>query len=160
MATRCNILVTKTQSYPDVDGRPNCNNGKRTAQYYRHWDGYPSGTGLDLALKLMELTNGHAPEDLKGLSDIESALRSKLTLDYERESHGGTEEPNLHGDIEWLYHIDFDGGITLNAHKIGIGPDPDNWEKMPKSTLLKIEEYPFRGKMVWRFVRLAITNAN
>lgn len=155
MATRCNILVTKTEHWSDVDGRPNPNNGKHFAQYYRHWDGYPHGAGLDLALKILQLTETKGPEDLKSVLDIENALRSLLTLDYEREHY---RENSLHGDIEWLYHIDCDNGITLEAHALGIGQfDSDDWQKAPKQTLLRIRETDYCGRKVWQFVKLAVS---
>lgn len=156
MATRCNVLVSKTEQWSDVNGQPNPNNGKHWAQYYRHWDGYPSGAGLDLALKLIHVTNTNAPADLSDVRSMESALRSVLTLDYEREGSYAAQK-SLHGDIEWLYHIDLDNGLTLTAYELGIGRfDSDEWEKAPAHQLLRLRTVDYRGKQVWQFISLTV----
>ena len=74
MGTRCNIKI-KT--------------GDTTLWIYRHWDGYPAETGVDLATKLVHVKNANE-------------FIAKLLKDGAYEVT--TEQ---HGDIEYLYNIIF-----------------------------------------------------
>lgn len=152
MSTRCNILVTMDEKHPDYAGAPNPNNGPHVAQYYRHWDGSPTGAGLDLALKLLEMTRTHGPNALDSIQAVCSALRGLLTLDYEAEgSQGGPGEPNLHGDIEWLYEARFDDwGLRLLAYEIGGDRSwPRPRDAKPATTLLKIKRVEYNSKQTY-----------
>lgn len=97
MGTRCNVLVTDSS-------------GENKVWLYRHWDGYPSHTGADLARVLrLALTEGpmksggcYAPElaafVLKEGEQYEETPFRKASSAYEYTS-------GEHGDIEYLYAI-------------------------------------------------------
>ena len=105
MATRSSVLIEVTQDY----GENNLNNGLKRMQYYHHWDGYVNGVGLDLIKILLDL---QGEEVLKqNLTDVEHFVSSKLNATYERESAN-----DVHTDIEFLYVINFDNGITLDVY--------------------------------------------
>lgn len=103
MGTRCNILLK---------------NGATKVWLYRHWDGYPSCTGADLARHIQK-ADGNAGTLLKNL------------LTQERDNEPGRVEYELtndvHGDIEWLYVIEFTrkGAVKVGwmPRKIGLGEE-------------------------------------
>ena len=74
MGTRCNIKIET---------------GNTTLWIYRHWDGYPAETGVDLATKLVHVKNANE-------------FITKLIND---DAYEVTTEQ--HGDIEYLYKIIF-----------------------------------------------------
>jgi len=79
MATRCCVTVTDKH---------------RTKNYYRHWDGYPSSTGVDLFKFFYE----HGDQAIKYGWD---SIARELTHQYEE-----TEEARDHSDIEYWYQIE------------------------------------------------------
>ena len=127
MATRCMILLEKTCT---AYGEGNPNNGMGQAAFYRHWDGYPTATGLDLVIKVSQLDHGA----FKSVHDADRALKNLLPLgDYEVESPKA-----LHGDIEWMYVVNFDGGCTIVAHKRPRdGGSVDEWRSWPAHVLAR-----------------------
>lgn len=92
MSTRSNIYITGS---------------KNRVWIYRHHDGYPAGTGSDLARTLKKQP--------KLFNDEASFLNNLLALRYEKASY--EKQPKAifeitndqHGDIEWLYKIKFIG---------------------------------------------------
>jgi len=74
MGTRCNIKI-KT--------------GDTTLWIYRHWDGYPAETGVDLATKLV---------NVKSANEFITKLINDDAYEVTTEQHG---------DIEYLYNIKF-----------------------------------------------------
>ena len=74
MGTRCNIKIET---------------GDTTLWIYRHWDGYPAETGVDLATKLVHVKNANE-------------FITKLIND---DAYEVTTEQ--HGDIEYLYNVTF-----------------------------------------------------
>ena len=74
MGTRCNIKIET---------------GDTTLWVYRHWDGYPAATGVDLARKLVNVKSAQE-------------FINKLLNDDAYEVTTGQ-----HGDIEYLYNISF-----------------------------------------------------
>lgn len=99
MSTRANVKIT---------------DGSQTIWLYRHSDGYPSATGIDVA----EFCMGYVTEKMR-TDPMQSAgwliVRGNLELNKDgRSSYAswkvGHYEPTdqKHGDIEWLYTIDLD----------------------------------------------------
>lgn len=84
MSTRCNVRIY------DSDGRYN--------QFYRHFDGYLSCTGVDLHERI-----GNAED----FDEAVEALRNR-SEDYEEEGMVAT-----HGDIEYLYEWRY-GNLTYS----------------------------------------------
>ena len=89
MGTRCNIRIT------DTDGN--------RLWLYRHWDGYASCTGVDIAQTLKKIP--------AGWRDFGSLINALLDKRYEQQSYE-TKPKRIyevttaeHGDIEWKYEI-------------------------------------------------------
>ena len=80
MGTRCNIKI-KT--------------GDTTLWVYRHWDGYPAATGVDLARKLV---------NVKSSEEFITKLLNDDAYEVTTEQHG---------DIEYLYNITFSKGVQF-----------------------------------------------
>ena len=74
MGTRCNIKIET---------------GNTTLWVYRHWDGYPAATGVDLARKLV---------NVKSANEFINKLLNDDAYEITTEQHG---------DIEYLYNISF-----------------------------------------------------
>lgn len=97
MSTRSNIFVDF--------------NGERK-QFYHHWDGYVEGVGNDLLVRMeMAITRARnaIPYSLKGDTfslRTERAYKEFLNL-LEEEGSYELEEIGLHGDIEYLYYVEF-----------------------------------------------------
>lgn len=89
MGTRCNLYITDTK-------------GNRL-WLYRHWDGYPSETGVDIAQTLKKIKPGW-----RSFSELANALLDKR---YEKQGYDIKARPIYevtdaeHGDIEWRYDI-------------------------------------------------------
>jgi len=81
MSTRTNILITYGQS---------------RIYLYRHHDGYPANTGVDLVTKL-RACEGSADKFLRALLSAQYDDGHKV---YELTSE-------VHGDIEWAYAVEF-----------------------------------------------------
>lgn len=132
MATRCMVMLEKNQTCYDA-GNPN--NGVRYAAFYRHYDGYPTSTGLDLVMKVSEILPGSGFDTVW---DAERALKRVLPLsDYETEWH-----ENLHGDIEYMYLVNFDDGctITVYSRRHAENSDVDGWRSWPAHVLARWEQ--------------------
>ena len=97
MSTRSNIFVDF--------------NGERK-QFYHHCDGYLKGVGNDLLVRMemaITRTRNAIPYSLKGDTfslRIERAYKEFLNL-LEEEGSYEPEEIGLHGDIEYLYYVEF-----------------------------------------------------
>ncbi len=146
MATRACIHITKTDRYPDgPEGRPNPNNGPKEDQWYHHWDGYPIGLGLELTMMLATFYGEGRIKPEQTFSEIERLLKSTFNHDYETERVG-----NWHGDLEYVYHIDFDGGLRLHCHKRNMRAEPrqehDQWREWQKKTLFFASVREFNAK--------------
>jgi hypothetical protein len=106
-------------------------------QYYHHWDGYEQGLGLELVRILLTMRD---ESGFKGsplfteltkpecsLYLIQNEFRSRFTLEYQQES-----TDILHGDIEYLYHIDFDKDhvkLTMYKRTNWETEEHENWKK-------------------------------
>lgn len=99
MATRCNIII-KGKS---------CGKNVKT-MLYRHWDGYPTCTGVEL----MELLNKQTSDCIYFDGFINSMIKEGNTYEY---------SSTIHGDIEYLYTID------LTKRKIYVQTVGYDWEK-------------------------------
>ncbi len=81
MATRSNIKIVT---------------GETTLWIYRHWDGYPEVTGVDVATKL---------EESKTMTDFVSSLLNDKDGSGNHLYEVTTE---MHGDIEYRYTVEAD----------------------------------------------------
>lgn len=110
MSTRSNIIIKS---------------GKTTIYMYRHSDGYPACNGVDLA-------------DALATSPTATALVQNL-LDRRYDKQSCEKDPrriyevttDVHGDIEWLYKIEFKGQcrgatIKVGCEHIGFSDDRDD----------------------------------
>lgn len=100
MATRCNIIVKGKSCDKNVK-----------AIIYRHWDGYPSCTGVELQDLLNKQSADYINFDL-----FVNGLIIHESKSYEYSS-------SIHGDIEYLYTID------LTKRKIYVQTVGYDWEK-------------------------------
>ena len=82
MGTRCNIKIET---------------GDTMLWIYRHWDGYPAETGVDLARKLV---------NVKSAGEFITKLINDDAYEVTTEQHG---------DIEYLYNITFKTYPTWTA---------------------------------------------
>jgi hypothetical protein len=123
MSTRSNIIVISPS--------------KEIKQYYRHWDGYFEGTGLDLISKLNDAFNDRSCAKYIRLDKLDEILGDykpqpktfydwfmfhmskdlrvdgKYENDYEPE-----DDLILHGDIEYLYIIDFSSEVKAESARL------------------------------------------
>lgn len=99
MSTRCNIIIQ---------------NGKSRTFIYRHSDGYLTATGLDLQQKLRA-----KPTATQFMRALLGDMYDATSYCDARPVYELTTE--VHGDIEWLYLIDFDreGGVKIAAMQCG-----------------------------------------
>ena len=133
MSTRSNIIVISPT--------------KEIKQYYRHWDGYFEGAGLDLIKKLNDaFSNRYWSKYMKqeelnnkfgGYNPIPVSFYDMFMFEMSKDLriHGDEKswaennyEPEdnliLHGDIEYLYIIDFsieDGVESARLFYRGLG---------------------------------------
>lgn len=105
MGTRSNILVSDT-------------NGNKL-WIYRHWDGYASETGVDIAQTLKKLKKNYSQE----FAGLVNALLAKR---YGQEPHEKAPRriyevtEGEHGDIEWKYEIRFTKkGAVIKVSEFG-----------------------------------------
>lgn len=99
MATRCNIIVKGKSCEKNVK-----------ALIYRHWDGYPSCTGVEL----QDLLNKQCADYIYFDGFVNSMIKEGDTYEY---------SSTIHGDIEYLYTID------LTKRKIYVQTVGYDWEK-------------------------------
>lgn len=123
MSTRSNIIVISPS--------------KKVKQYYRHWDGYFEGAGLDLINKLSDAFANRCcakfmkPENLnKELGDytqkpvtfydwfmFEMSKDLRINKQYEK-NYEPEDDLILHGDIEYLYIIDFSSEVKAESARL------------------------------------------
>jgi len=97
MATRCNVVIQL---------------GKTSLYLYRHWDGYPSCTGLDLVKKLVYA----GEDDYSGSKFIASMMESKREeTSYSPASPDYVATNGAHGDVDWVYVIKFSNSGTVRV---------------------------------------------
>ena len=127
MSTRSNIILRQPDSIETIDG-------KNIWQYYHHCDGYPEGVGLNLvtmAFNAFKSVCGSAfsRDGRKNLFSEFTSIFSQYYRDipgskgdYEPEGNYGCADANhFHGDIEFLYLLDF---YTKNSLDIYCMPIP------------------------------------
>lgn len=114
MSTRTNIYLADR-------------NGNRL-WLYRHYDGYPAATGVDIAQKLKRLSKGYARTHGGSFAALSNAL---LAERYEKQSY----EPEAraiysvttgeHGDIEWKYVVNCrkSGAVVIEVHEYSLRAD-------------------------------------
>lgn len=97
MSTRSNIFVDF--------------NGERK-QFYHHCDGYLDGVGKDLLIRMAMAIKRARKAIPYSLKDDNSGLRTERAYKeffnlLEEEGSYEPEEIGLHGDIEYLYYVEF-----------------------------------------------------
>lgn len=149
MSTRSNVIVISPT--------------KEIKQYYRHWDGYFEGAGLDLMKKLNkafsdrywskymkqeELNNkfgGYNPMPVRFYDMFMFEMSKDLRVDGKYENNYEPEDDLiLHCDIEYLYIIDFsveDGVESARLYYRGLGIGNDFIEKHSRSDLDAVYRY-------------------
>jgi hypothetical protein len=109
MSTRCALIVTERNLWRDE--RP----VEEVFRLYRHCDGYPEGMGRGLREICEGIVSGNAPVGWS--QQLVSGLASRCSFEIEPKSA-------VHGDLEYLYRIDVDGGkITVGCWSIGWDED-------------------------------------
>jgi hypothetical protein len=160
MSTRCQVILEKTTAYPDANGRPNPNNGVHRQAYYRHYDGYPICTGFDL-VQILDRALGVLDYDkANDLSDVQYAIEQVMPLgDYERA--GYRDNPVLHGDIEYLYVINFVNGVSLSVYSIDsehdIDPILDGTTTRRRHELARWDTYDYVGRKVLGLAHVTVS---
>jgi hypothetical protein len=95
MATRCNVKIVDSKG--------------QTQWLYRHWDGYPQETGNNLMQIIGTVGPTASPKTL-----TEAILGEKYKEDGRPIYETTTGQ---HGDIEWLYTIEFTGKAIVLSQK-------------------------------------------
>lgn len=138
MSTRCMVMLEKNETcWPEG----NRNNGPHFAAFYRHHDGYPTVTGFDLVKKVSQVLPRGGFDTCR---EAVRALQDVMPLgDYENEWH-----EQLHGDIEYMYLVNFDHGCVITAHKrpIGTGNEVERWREWPAFVLARWEPFYRDGR--------------
>ena len=110
MGTRCNIKIES---------------GDTTLWIYRHWDGYPAETGVDLARKLVNVKSA-------------GEFVAKLLKDDAYEV-----TTSQHGDIEYLYTIVFHEPYTTDTTRgkqvFFEATKRDNWKE--ETVFISLDNY-------------------
>lgn len=123
MSTRSNIIVISPS--------------KEIKQYYRHWDGYFEGAGLDLINKLSDAfadkrcakfmnrenlykkLGGYTPKPVTFYDWFMFEMSKDLRVDGKYENDYEPEDDLiLHGDIEYLYIIDFSSEVKAESARL------------------------------------------
>ena len=143
MSTRSNIVIQ---------------NGSTRLYLYRHYDGYPGETGADLVEKLRAS---------KG--SVEAFIVALLGDQHPATSYGGPRQiyevtSELHGDIEWIYALRFDGkepAVAAIARSPGSDPDMKFRDLVfgPVSELVKLVNRD-RSQMNARLAHIKAQNSN
>ena len=97
-------------------------------RFYRHWDGYPEGHGMDLADAIIEASNDRGLNNRNWCQHVVAHLFAKEP-DMEVEPHG-TE----HGDLEFLYMVSgrydhFGGKVNVTELPVLMGVWDIGWDE-------------------------------
>lgn len=96
MGTRCATIV-----YQNTDYGNDKTEIKELFRFYRHWDGYPSGHGKDIAAAILAAEH-HYKDDLNNRNWCQKLFSFLFSCDADMEVEpAGTE----HGDLDYLYVI-------------------------------------------------------
>jgi hypothetical protein len=112
MATRSNVVLTAAANQIIL---------------YRHWDGYPEATGSDLWRELQPLALSHMRGEKPFLQAADYFQKTLIRLLSVRDEDSKNPRPDyeitdsIHGDIEYLYWINFDSYATDQERMITIG---------------------------------------
>jgi hypothetical protein len=107
MSTRCTVIVTSTDTRARLEQEPV--QDKRVHQYYHHHDGYEVGVGLELVgylLNNMDTIKAYQEKLKDPRRYAHDPVPYMLNSTYKVESID-----MIHGDLEYLYHIDMDRSI-------------------------------------------------
>ena len=152
MSTRSNILFKHTVNL----GKENPNNGVKIHQVYKHHDGYPMGTGLELIQKILKFIDEKEVKDVNSSCFFDHWFKYEFTQNWEYE---GTEK-NLHGDIEYLYEVDFDNGLKVSCYKRDYKDSNNfNYKTWKKTVLLSAYEMDYLGKKLWNVTDINVSNS-
>lgn len=131
MGTRCVTIVMERRISHDG------NTVDELFRFYRHFDGYPEGHGLDMALALLKAEAkstekipgaGYGDQKLNNRNWCQHAFAEIFAMDADLEVEPDGYE---HGDIEYLYVVngltDVSGGkepipamdVNIAVHKVG-----------------------------------------
>lgn len=112
MSTRSNVVLTAAENQIIL---------------YRHWDGYPEATGSDLWQELQYYALNHMSGKnpyLQAEDYFQLILVRLLSVRNEDSEHPRPDyeiTSSIHGDIEYLYWVNFDSHATDRERMITIG---------------------------------------
>lgn len=116
MGTRACVIIKKGQSQTIL---------------YRHYDGYPErlGCGYDLASRLamaieMGLERHNEGTAIEPTNPINDFMASLLTTPYDNHNHHYRITDELHGDLDFIYFLDFS-----NEEKLRFIIHRDYWDE-------------------------------
>lgn len=140
MGTRTNILIE---------------NGESRIWLYRHWDGYPSCTGKDLAEQLIA-------DKFRATAFLASLLAKRHEQASYQSAPSSVYELTtaLHGDIEWFYRIQWPNNWARDAQPvIGWGERSYKADESPEDAELKSRHVHTFEQFV-EYVNSQISQAN
>lgn len=136
MGTRCATIVRQITDY-GTDQKV-----EELLRFYRHWDGYPSGHGMDIATSCIAANDDRNLNNRNWCQHLMARLFA-ASADMEVEPKGA-----WHGDIEYLYAITgyyaaFGGKVGIDRLPVTIEVWSSKWD-VPYGTTMRKEPL-FRG---------------
>jgi hypothetical protein len=139
MSTRSAVIVERTDDF----GPDSRSSGYGAETYLKHHDGYLTGVGLELVRLLYGILQINSDE-LETFSGASAAMKDVLSQAYHPATVSGVP-----GDIQYLYVINFNDGITVTAYcrpRFAEFGNPYEW---PKAEIFKVALRPYNGKQVY-----------
>ena len=96
MSTRCATIVYQNSVYANGTTKTD-----ELFRFYRHWDGYPSGHGLDIAAAMLTAEH-HYKGELNNRNWCQKVFSILFTCNADMEVEPAGVE---HGDLDYLYVI-------------------------------------------------------
>ena len=124
MGTRSNLIVRVGQTRVFI---------------YRHWDGYLSENGKDIAKAMIAARqNPGRSESTEFLANLLNSREEPNSRDPEGRRHYELTA-DIHGDIEWLYVIDYTADAVLVGY--ASGSYDTNFTESSARPVLTLEEF-------------------
>jgi hypothetical protein len=152
MSTRSAIIIKRRDDY----GPDNPNTGYHSEAYSKHHDGYLMGVGLELVMNLVNYIKND------GTIVTSFTAASNLFKDFLNQNyHRCDNVDNIPGDIEYLYVVNFNDGITVKAFcrpRLRYYPDfPRDPYLWPSLEILNVRLHPWRNDVVYVVNAITLT---
>ena len=149
MSTRSATIIRQTTYYGEMDV-----NTEELMRFYRHWDGYPEGHGLDMARAIaIADQRGYIKNSSQWLASFLTwyLIISPNTCHIEFEPYGCQ-----HGDLEYLYVVEGtvdrrwngtkDGKLPITISVYGINWDESYYDAEKREPIFSGTAYEYIEK--------------